>query len=162
MVEIRTVTPDDYEDAGRVVVEAYRALPGRHLSADYAAELAAVERRAAEAEVLVATAGGSVVGCVTLVPDASSPWAELLEEGDAGIRMLAVSPAAQGGGVGRLLVEACVSRARQLGCRSVVLHTTPWMPAARHLYETLGFERLPARDWTPVPEVPLVAYRLVL
>ncbi len=35
------------------------------------------------------------VGCVTFVPDASSPWAELLESSEAGIRMLAVDPQAQ-------------------------------------------------------------------
>jgi len=163
------------------VVAAYRALPGAHLSDGYAAELSDVERRAREAEVLVAVApeladvphvvtgpGSSpgsaddLVGCVTFVPDAASPWAELLGAGEAGIRMLAVVPGAQGRGVGRALVEACVARSRELSCRAVLLHTTPWMSAAQRLYESAGFERLPERDWTPVPDVPLLAYRLEL
>ena len=97
-VEIRQVRTEEYQSAGRLVVAAYRALPSAHLSDDYAAELADVVRRAAEAEVLVAVED-EVVGCVTFVPDGSSPWAELLEEGEAGIRMLAVLPSAQGRGV---------------------------------------------------------------
>lgn len=87
---------------------AYRALPGAHLSSDYAAELADVGRQSVEAEVLVAV-DGDLVGCVTFVPDASSPWAELLEEGEAWIHMLAILPTAQGRGVGRALLEACIS-----------------------------------------------------
>lgn len=152
----------EYERVGQLVVAAYRALPGEHMSGGYEAELADVERRAREAEVMVAVMAGEddPVGCVTFVPDASSPWAELLEPGEAGIRMLAVEPRAQGRGVGRALVEACIGRGTALGRKALLLHTTPWMTAAHHLYEVAGFERVPERDWTPVPEVPLLAYRL--
>lgn len=160
-MEIRPVRPEEYEAAGQLVVAAYAALPGAHLSQEYAAELSAVERRSKEAEVLVAVSDG-MLGCVTLVPDAHSPWAELLVEDEAGIRMLGVLPAAQGQGVGRTLVKACIGRARALPRSALLLHSTPWMEAAHHLYESLGFVRFPARDWTPVPEVPLLAYRLEL
>jgi ribosomal protein S18 acetylase RimI-like enzyme len=164
-IQVRAVRPDEHVEAGRVVLAAYTALPGEHLSGDYAAELSDVERRSREAEVLVAVAtepATGLLGCVTLVPDAGSPWAELLEAGEAGIRMLAVLPDAQGRGVGAALVEACVERARELGREAVLLHTTPWMTTAHRLYERAGFERLPERDWLPVPEVPLLAYRLQL
>jgi len=160
-VEVRQVRTDEYQSAGRLVVAAYRALAGAHLSPDYAAELADVERRASGADVLVAL-GDELIGCVTFVPDASSPWAELLEEGEAGIRMLAVLPAAQGRGVGRKLLDECVSTARKLDRTALLLHTTPWMSTAQHLYSTAGFERFSERDWSPVPEVPLLAYRLLL
>ena len=59
--------------------------------------LADVGRRAGETEVLVAV-GPELLGCVTFVPDNSSPWAELLGPGEAGVRMLAVDPSAQGRG----------------------------------------------------------------
>ena len=160
-MEIRPIKDDECEDAGRLVVAAYRALPGAHLSQDYEAELADVARRALEAEVLVASEE-RLVGCVTFVPDASSPWAELLEENEAGIRMLAVLPDAQRRGVGRALLDACVRSARRLERSALMLHTTAWMSTAQHLYESAGFERYPQRDWTPVPEVPLLAYRLEL
>lgn len=145
-----------------MIVAAYLAIPGGYMNDEYAAELACVEQRAKEAEVFVALSGDSVTGCVTLAPDSSSPLAELLEPGEAGVRMLAVLPSAQGHGVGEALVEACISRARELGRLALVLHTTPWMKAAQRLYEKVGFERLPERDWASIPEVPLLAYRLLL
>jgi GNAT superfamily N-acetyltransferase len=160
-VDLRPVRPDECETAGAVVVAAYEALPGAHMSDGYAVELADVARRSTEAEVLVAVDGG-LVGCVTFVPDPRSPWAERLEAGESGIRMLAVAPAAQGRGIGRALLGACVERGRQVGAHAILLHTTPWMTVAHRLYETAGFQRFPDRDWLPVPEVPLVAYRLGL
>lgn len=160
-LEIRPVRPEEYEAAGELVLAAYEDLPGDHMSPDYAAQLRDVARRATEAEVLVALAPG-LVGCVSLVTDPSSPWAELLEPAEAGIRMLAVHPSAQGRGVGACLVRACEERARERGCAALMLHTTPWMSAAQRLYESAGFERLQERDFSPVPEVPLLAYRLAL
>jgi ribosomal protein S18 acetylase RimI-like enzyme len=128
------------------------------MSDDYARELADVERRASEAEVLVAV-DDRLVGCVTFVPDATSPWAELIEDGEAAIRMLGVDPSAQGRGVGRALLGACLDRACRLGRAAVFLHSAPWMQAAHHLYDAAGFVRVPARDWVPRPEVPLLAFR---
>jgi ribosomal protein S18 acetylase RimI-like enzyme len=128
------------------------------MSGGYADELADIAGRVGQAEVLVALEG-RLLGCVTLVPDASSPWAEGLEEGEAGIRMLAVDPGAQGRGVGRALVEACIARASELGRTALFLHSTPWMTAAHHLYRRAGFVRVPERDWLPTPEVPLLAFR---
>lgn len=160
--EVRLVHADEYAAAGALVVSAYEALPGAHLSGGYAAELADVARRAREAEVLVALADGELVGCATYVPDRSSPWAELLEGDEAGLRMVAVLPSVQRRGVGRVLVEACVARARSGARSAVLLHTTPWMVAAHRLYECAGFARFPERDWTPEPDVPLLAYRLKL
>ncbi len=70
---------------------------------------------------------------------------------------------AQGRGVGRALVEACISRARQVpGCRRLVLSTQPGMLAARRIYESRGFVRDPDRDWSPVPGLTLMAYVLGL
>lgn len=157
----------EHADAGALVVAAYRALPGAHLSDGYAQLLAAVARRAKDADVLVARAApgfGTVrlLGCVTFVPDRTSPWAECLEAGESGIRMLAVHPDAQGHGVGRALVDDCIARARGLGHVALMLHTTPWMRVAHHLYESAGFTRCSERDVTPEPDVPLLAYRLTL
>src|SRR5205823_382345 len=106
--------------------------------------------------------GPAVVGCVTYVPDTSSPWAEELAGGEAGVRMLGVDPAHQGRGIGTALVEACIARARADARTALVLHSTPWMEAAHAVYRRLGFHRAPGRDLTPVPEVPLLAFTLGL
>ncbi len=85
VIEVRPVRPHECAQAGAVIVAAYRAIPdsGAVLADGYAGELADVAARANGAEVLVAVEAESgqhatVVGCVTLVTDQSSPWAEML------------------------------------------------------------------------------------
>lgn len=161
-VDIRAVAPEEHDVAGEVVVAAYRAVPGSHMSGGYEDELRAVGRRASEADVLVAVEDGRILGCVTFVRDASSPWAEQLGAGESAIRMMAVVPAARGRGVGAALLSACVERARAAGSAALFLHSTPLMTVAHRLYERAGFVRAPERDWSPRPEVPLLAFRLDL
>jgi ribosomal protein S18 acetylase RimI-like enzyme len=161
-VEVRLIHAGEFEAAGRLVVAAYEALEGSHMTGEYATELADVARRAQEADVFVAAEGSELQGCVTFVPDASNPWAEGLVDGEASIRMLAVDPEAQGKGAGRALLDACVHQAHALGRSAVFLHSTPWMTAAHHLYDRAGFIRVRDRDWLPIPEVPLLAFRLDL
>ena len=76
--------------------------------------------------------------------------------------MLAVDPARHGRGVGRALTMACIERARADGRRRMVLHTGDWMPAAKHLYELLGFERDAVIDFSPAPGIELLGYALDL
>jgi len=110
----------------------------------------------------VAERGGLLLGCATYVPGPESRLAESMEDGEAGIRMLGVDGAAQGQGIGRLLVEACIDRARGQGRRAVFLHTTPYMHTAQRIYARLGFQRVPDRDWEPVPTLRLKAFVLPL
>jgi ribosomal protein S18 acetylase RimI-like enzyme len=75
------------------------------------------------------------------------------------MRMLAVAPAAQGRGVGRALVAECIARTRAGGRTGIALYTRPFMTAAHRLYESLGFRRVPERDWEFEPGEWLWAYR---
>jgi GNAT superfamily N-acetyltransferase len=163
-VRVRPVADGEYERTGDVVVAAYSALPGEHMNGGYEAELRAVEQRSKEAVVLVAEVGGEIIGAVTYVNDTSSPWgaSEGMREGEGLIRMLAVDPKAQGAGAGGALIDACIDRALRDSKHAIVLHTTPWMTTAHRLYGRRGFTRIPERDFTPVPEVPLLAYGLAL
>ncbi|MEN3316302.1 MAG: hypothetical protein V7605_2536 [Acidimicrobiaceae bacterium] len=154
LVEIREVGPQEFDELGRLTVEAYSGLAGFEPGDGYLAELGDVARRAALAVVLVAVDGhGGVLGGVTYVPgpgpyfdweghDAGRPTSD-----DAGIRMLAVAPEARGAGVGTALVRACLARARADGRVRVWLHTTPGMTQAHRIYEREGFVRAPAADW---------------
>ncbi len=163
MVRIREATSVDAEKAGRIVLDAYRFLPGYEAEPDYEVELADVAARLPPvAEVLVAEHDGQVVGCVTYVPDPQSPLAESLQPGEAGIRMLGVEGTARGRGIGRLLVEACLDRARRQGRVAVFLHSSSYMHSAHRMYGRLGFRRAPERDWEPFPGLVLLAFRLSL
>lgn len=161
-VEIRPIRSTEAERLGQIIVEAYRLVPGSPEAPAYEDELRDVATRAARSTVLVAVVGGSIVGGVTYVSGPEDPYAELLGAGDAGIRMLAVDPAAQGVGIGRALVEACIDRAQGAGRVRLVLHTTPWMTRAQRLYESIGFRRVPEIDWRPLPHVQLMGYALDL
>jgi ribosomal protein S18 acetylase RimI-like enzyme len=157
---VRPARAHEVADAGAVTEAAYRAA-GLAVGG-YVDRLRDAGRRADEAELLVAVdAGGAVLGSVTFCP-AGSPWRELARDDEAEIRMLAVRPDAQRLGVGRALTEACVDRARELGFRALVLSTPSVAPAPQRLYESIGFVRDPARDWSPVPGVELFVYVLLL
>ena len=162
-MRIRDATAADADAAGLVVLEAYRSLPGYEPEPDYEIELADVTSRLPPvAEVLVAEDGGRLVGCITYVPGPESPLAESYQEGEAGIRMLGVDASARGRGVGRLLVQACIERARAAGRRAMFLHSTSYMHGAHRMYGGLGFVRAPDRDWEPFPGLLLLAFRLPL
>lgn len=133
-----------------------------HRVGDYADSLRDVDTRAKHADVLVAVDDdGTILGSVTNVPDGGE-YGEIARDDEAEFRMLAVAPEAQGRGAGTALVRACVDDARRRGKSAIVLSTGPWMTIAHRMYERLGFVRDPARDWTPVPGIVLLAYRLDL
>lgn len=154
-------TPALYDEIGAVTVAAY----GPFLEGDddpYVARLADVALRDREAEVWVALDDdGAVLGNVTYCPPGSH-WREISRGAEGEFRMLAVSPAAQGRGVGRLLATTVIDRFVREGAEGIVLSSLAVMTAAHALYASLGFRRLPERDWTPMPGVDLLAFGLAL
>ncbi|HEX5007896.1 MAG TPA: bifunctional helix-turn-helix transcriptional regulator/GNAT family N-acetyltransferase, partial [Hyphomonadaceae bacterium] len=83
----------------------------------------------------IAEVGGERAGCVMLVKD--DPKAKKPDV--ARIRLLLLEPWARGLGLGRRLVEACVSFSRTKGYRRVTLWTHKELDAARAIYAKLGF-----------------------
>jgi GNAT superfamily N-acetyltransferase len=157
-VVVRPAERGDYAAVGDVTVAAYAAIEGFSPGAPYAAELRDVAARAETAEVIVAAdPAGRVLGGVTFVPG-PGPLAEFDGVDESGMRMLAVDPAAQGRGVGRLLARACIDRARATGRSRLVLHTTGAMAAAHRVYRGLGFARTPERDIRTPGGLVLEAY----
>lgn len=159
-ITVSRLEPDQYAEVASLCVQAY--LPSR-LPSDHAyyARLRDVAARDEQAEVWVATEHGRVLGTLTWCPT-GSPWREIARDDEAEFRMLAVDPEEQGRGVGRALVDAAITRARAEGRTGVVLSTACWMTAAHHLYERMGFERIPERDWSPTEGLDLKAYWLDL
>jgi ribosomal protein S18 acetylase RimI-like enzyme len=160
-VTIRVAREPELPAIGELTVSAYKA---ENLVATdtYAAKLADARPRHREAELLVAVDdAGTVLGTVTIALP-GSPWVEVGGPEDLEFRMLAVAPAARGRGVGEALTRRVLERASELGLKAVVLSSSRLMLAAHRLYERLGFVRTPEADWSPVPGVDLITYRLDL
>ena len=154
---IREVRPEEYDALGDLTVAAYRS--SGELDPGYLEHIHDVGARAAVCPVLVAVdASGRVLGGVTYVPGPGTPYSEVEREGEAGFRMLAVDPAAQGLGVGRRLVVACLERARRDGRHRDGPAHPAVDDAAHRLYESLGFRRDPERDWWPEDDLELLAF----
>lgn len=155
------LTSDDDLDAfGQILLTSYRRLPGHVPEPDYEAELVDVAARVRTNPVFGAFDGARPLGCVTFVPDASDPHAERLEADEASFRMLGVAPEHQGRSIGVTLVHRCLDEARRNAKQAVFIYSGHWMIGAHRLYERLGFERLPQRDWPLVePPVTLLGFR---
>ena len=137
---------DDASAAGKVVQSTYLQLPGYPREDEYDKALAAVADRAVDSEVVVALNGDRIVGCLTYLADHTNPHVEFSDAECASFRYFAVSPSAQGSGVGKAMVEWCIARARADGKQRLRIHTLESMPTAQRLYERVGFRRDPERD----------------
>jgi GNAT superfamily N-acetyltransferase len=170
-IAVRVAREDEVDKARSILGAAYAEYEGsfpKENWAPYLVDILDLEGRAAASELLIAERVGKIVGCVSYFPPGSKasypsdsfsePWPTEW----AAFRLLAVDPAARGGGVGRRLTEVCIERARQQGAPAVGLHTTEPMKVARAMYERLGFERAPRYDFHPSPQVAVEAYRLDL
>ncbi|MFC5662501.1 GNAT family N-acetyltransferase [Kitasatospora misakiensis] len=160
-IVIRPARPEEYEEAGRITVEAFVGDGYTASDSDYVHRLRDAARRAAEAELLVAvdSAAGAVLGCVTFAVGGTT-WADIATPEEGEIRMLATAAAARGRGVGEALVRAALARSRELGLAGMAFSTQQEMRAAHRIYERVGFERAPERDWSPVPGIDLMVYRM--
>ncbi len=170
---IRDAAGEDLDAVSALLVDAYAQYMPRSpeaLTADeragwdmYRQNIADVWSRAPISSTIVAERDGKLLGSVNYYapgqadsPDAAWP------DGWASIRLLAVSPHARGLGIGRALMGECLRRARADGATTMGLHTTTLMDVARAMYLRLGFTRVPAYDFQPVPDFTIEAFRLDL
>jgi ribosomal protein S18 acetylase RimI-like enzyme len=164
-ISLRDARGDEFDDVARVMADAYAQYippnPTGMLLA-YRDDVRDVRSRLGESTLIVAEDRGELVGAVTYYPDASAESAGGWPAGWAALRLLAVHPTARGRGIGRLLTEECIRRARAAGCPAIALHTTELMAVARAMYERMGFARAPERDFRPAPPILVMGYWLDL
>jgi ribosomal protein S18 acetylase RimI-like enzyme len=128
--EMRRTVADDAAAMAGIAGRAYQPYLARMggqrpgpLDADYAAAAGGAESWSALAQ------DGRLAGFVVLVPGADGL---LLEN-------VAVDPAYQGRGLGRLLLDLAEGRARALGLPSIWLYTHVTMTENQRIYEARGY-----------------------
>jgi len=153
---IRKAQPKEYPILGRLIADVYAGIPGfpgPEVQPKYFKMLLDVGKRATNPAISVFTAvneSGELLGSVDFIQDmqhydSASPAGKVADA--AGIRLLAVSPAARGMGIGKALTQYCIEQAQTLGRSKVCLHTTKSMQTAWGMYERKGFVRFPEIDF---------------
>jgi putative acetyltransferase len=98
--------------------------------------------------LLLAKVGSETIGCVALrflAPDVCE------------MKRLYVAPGFAGAGIGRRLAERIVEEGRAIGYRFMRLDTIPErMPAAQHLYRSLGFREIAPYYHNPLAGVAML------
>jgi predicted N-acetyltransferase YhbS len=150
-VIIRPARPEDAEDCGRIIYEAFKGINERHgFRPDFPSVAAATQfarHFIGDPAVfgVVAESGGRVVGSNFL-----SEWDEVRSVGP-----ITVEPTLQARGTGRRLMEAVIERGR--GAASVRLVQDSFNAASLSLYASLGFEvkePLALIEGVPAGDVP--------
>lgn len=148
--QLRTATLDDHA----AIMELETSTFGTDA---WSAESMRAELANPHARYLVASPLGesNVVGYAGLLAPRRSEQAD--------IQTIAVAPAARRGGLGRALMNALISEAKGRGAREVFLEVRADNPAARRLYDDLGFEPLGVRKGYYQPDnVDAIVMRLTV
>ena len=93
-----------------------------------------------KAESFLCTDNNIIVGMAYLIPSGNPT--DIYQENWCYIRMVGVHPNYTGNGIGRKLTMLCIEKAKEMGEKTIALHTSEFMDAARHIYESIGFKIL--------------------
>ena len=140
--------PQDWERAATILAE-YGGSLGVDLSFQcFEQELTdpAGSYAGSEEVFLLASVDGAVAGCCALRSLLDASEANACE-----MKRLYVRPAFRGFGLGRMLLETLMQRARESGFGTMFVDTLSDMEAARELYSSLGFEPTEPYYFNPLP-----------
>lgn len=167
---IRNAAPEEFAAIGSLMTVVYAQLEGfpkPDEQPDYYKMLAHVGDFVYKpgTDIIVAISPDDhIAGAVVFFSDVKyygSGGTATKELNAAGFRLLAVDPFARGQGIGKLLTNECITRAKNKGLHQMIIHTTKAMQTAWKMYESLGFKRLQDLDFMQ-GELPVYGFRMVL
>lgn len=147
-IRFLTPTTETEFDALRALLREYADALGVDLCfQDFEAELATLpgDYQEPRGALLMAWIDEQLVGCCALRPLDTVDYPNACE-----MKRLYVRDKFRRSGVGRLLSEAILDRARLAGYDCVLLDTLDTMESARALYQELGFREIPPYYHNPI------------
>jgi GNAT superfamily N-acetyltransferase len=167
---VRNARPEEFEQIGTLMVQVYSQLEGFPKISeqpDYykmLANVGALTNHPGTALLVAVGTDNKIAGAVVYFNDMKyygSGGTATREEHAAGFRLLAVDPAIRGQGIGKLLANACIKKARENSLGQVIIHTTMAMQTAWKMYEQMGFKRSEDLDFSQ-QGFPVFGFRLLL
>lgn len=92
------------------------------------------------AKCFVCEIENEIIGVAYIVPSGNPT--HIFENNWSYIRMVGVNPKYRGNGISKKLTQNCIDYATENGETIIALHTSEFMNAARHIYESLGFKKI--------------------
>jgi GNAT superfamily N-acetyltransferase len=140
---LQAATPHEWDEARRLVREYAASLNVDLSFQNFDDELQhfATEYAPPGGAFILAEEAGQYLGCIGL---------RRLSADSGEIKRLYIVPASRGRGLGRVLVERIIAAAREIGYRSLLLDTLPFMKDAQALYLSLGFRPTSAYRFNPI------------
>jgi ribosomal protein S18 acetylase RimI-like enzyme len=167
---IRNARPEEFEEIGKLMVRVYSQLEGfpkESEQPDYYKMLSNIGELTNNpgTELLVAvTSENKIAGGVVYFSDMQyygSGGTATKERNAAGFRLLAVHPSVRGQGIGRLLTNECIRKAKDEKLSQLIIHSTKAMQIAWRMYESMGFKRSEDLDFMQ-GDLPVFGFRLLI
>ena len=140
-MQIRTIQPSDNGPLAEIIRSTLTEFGANHPGTVYfdSATDALSELFTKEQSIYyVAVIDGQIVGGGGIFPTQGLP-ADTCE-----LVKMYLLPEARGKGLGRLIIEHCLEKAKESGFRNVYIESMPELKLALQVYEKFGFEYLPA------------------
>jgi GNAT superfamily N-acetyltransferase len=168
--KVRNAMPAEFEEIGKLLVRVYSQLDGFPKESEqpaYYKTLANIGEFTTKpgTELLVAVSpSGKIAGAVVYFTDMKyygSGGIATSEKNTSGFRLLAVDPLSRGQGIGKILTNTCIQKAKDKKVKQMIIHSTMAMQTAWKMYEALGFKRSEDLDFMQ-GELPVYGFRLSL
>ena len=138
---IRTIAPGDNKALATIIRDTLTEFkankPGTVYYDETTDHLSEVFKTAGSIYFVTAL-DGEIMGGSGIYPTANLP------EGTCELVKLYLSSKARGKGLGKTLLQKCISAAKELGYKKIYLETMPELTIAIPMYEKMGFTYLPA------------------
>ncbi|MBC7948033.1 MAG: GNAT family N-acetyltransferase [Chitinophagaceae bacterium] len=167
---LRSARPGEFAAIGCLMVQVYSQLDGFPKESEQPNYYKMLENIGElttnpEIELLVAsTTSDEIAGAVLFISDMQyygSGGSAIQEKNASGFRLLAVDTARRGMGIGKLLTNECIRKARERNALQLIIHSTKAMQTAWKMYEHMGFRRSEDLDFMQ-GELPVYGFRLDL